>query len=98
MDDKREWVPVEVIWDEDLWQEDPWRGDPRGREARAAVQPRRGPAFGWPQGWSDDDEDLLDEELAEESWDSAKHSRQDGAGLSRRKRKKLRAQDRDQRR
>ena len=91
MSDNREWVPVEVIWDEDLWEEDPWRGDPRGRVARAVGQPRIGLPAGRSPGWPDDDEEVPDED-----WDLAKHFRQDGAGLSRRKRKKFRARDRGQ--
>jgi hypothetical protein len=91
MNDNREWVPVEVIWDEALWAEEPWRGDPHGRVARAVTPPRTGSAYGWPQEWLDDEEDMPEEE-----WGPAKHLRQDAAGLSKRKRKKLRGQDRGQ--
>ena len=91
MDDKRVWVPVEVIWDEDLWQEDPWRGDPRRQASRPPGMRQVRPDYGWSQGWQDDDDPL------EEEWGDSKHFRQDGAGLSRRKRKKLRAHERDER-
>jgi hypothetical protein len=90
MNDDRVWVPVEVIWDDDLRGDNPWRGDPRGRGVRSADRSRAGSLSGWSQGWLDDEE-----ELPEEEWDIAKHFQQDGAGLSKRKRKKLRAQDRD---
>ena len=49
------------------------------------------PDYGWSQGWQDDDDPL------EEEWGDPKHFRQDGAGLSRRKRKNLRAHERDER-
>jgi hypothetical protein len=98
MNDERVWVPVEVVWDEDLWEEDPWRGDPRGRGRQPVALHRPRLEYGWSQGWRAEEENLPDDNTFEEEWEASKRFRQDGAGLSRRKRKKLRAQDRDRER
>lgn len=93
MDDKRVWVPVEVIWDEDLWKEDPWRGDRRERGSRPTEMRRPRPEYDWSQGWQPEVEEIVEEE-----WGDPRQFRQDGAGLSKRKRKKLRSRERDERR
>ena len=94
MQDEREWVQVEVTWDEDLadtsddieWDEQPWLGeslyDPRPRP----VYPPLPPGFSFPA--------RMPEPGGKRRDDRTRPKRQKAdAQLSKRKRKKLRAWD-----